>query len=721
MCTQQTYSLCVASMKLWPLAQPLERGHSDWIDIGDKMSMETNLSGRVRNTKLPITSGLLPLYDAVVNSIHAIDEREDAANHVGSIVVEISRDQTQRKLDFDSDRMNRTKSSLGHIRGFKITDDGIGFNDDNMKSFMTLDSDYKASKGGRGVGRLLWLKAFGRVHVGSVFESGNGVRIRREFDFTAHDGVINDTMEQLNGNPVGETVVELDNFEPRYRDNSSKSARVIARGIVEHCLWYFLRPGGAPDISVVDGEDNFSLQEVFEGNMYTDASSETVEVKGTEFELTHVKRRIHSTPTHYISYCADNRLVTEEKLNNRIPGMYGKITDDDGGFAYSCYVSSTYLDEHARPERTGFEIMDSVEGLLGETEISLSDIREVVVGRAKEHLSKYLTRNIDLSKKRVEKFVSEKAPRYRPILSRIPNERLSVDPEISDKELDLLLHGQLKEIESELLSEGHDIMGPRPNEQADVYRERLAKYLQKAEDIKKSDLANYVAHRRVILDLLDRAIRVSLDDGTYAREELIHELIMPMRTDSREVLLDSCNLWIVDERLAFHNYLASDKTLASMPITDSNETNEPDLCALNLFDNPVLAAETDRLPLASIVVVEIKKPMRNDARTGEKHDPVEQALGYLERIRDGKVKTARGRPIPRSEDIPGFCYVLCDLTTSVQKRCKMLGLTRASDGMGYFTYNSNYNAYVEVISYDKLVNAAKQRNRAFFDKLGLPS
>ena len=306
----------------------------------------------------------------------------------------------------------------------------------------------------------------------------------------AQDGVINDTVEQLNGNPVGETVVELDNFEPRYRDNSSKRAQAIARGIIEHCLWYFLRTGGAPDISVVDGEDNFPLQEVFESNMYTDAIPETVEVKGTEFELTHVKRRVHSTPTHYISYCADNRLVTEEKLNNRIPGMYGKITDDNGGFAYSCYVSSIYLDEHARPERTGFEIMDSVEGLFGETEISLSDIREVVVGRAKEHLSEYLTRNIDLAKERVEKFVSEKAPRYRPILSRIPDEQLSIDPEISDKELDLLLHGQLKEIESELLSEGHDIMGPRPNEQADVYRERLAKYLQKAEDIKKSDLAN---------------------------------------------------------------------------------------------------------------------------------------------------------------------------------------------------------------------------------------
>ena len=30
-------------------------------------------------------------------------------------------------------------------------------------------------------------------------------------------------------------------------------------------------------------------------------------------------------------------------------------------------------------------------------------------------------------------------------------------------------------------------------------------------------------------------------------------------------------------------------------------------------------------------------------------------------------------------------------------------------------------AYVEVISFDKLVVAAKERNRAFFDRLGLPA
>jgi hypothetical protein len=113
--------------------------------------------------------------------------------------------------------------------------------------------------------------------------------------------------------------------------------------------------------------------------------------------------------------------------------------------------------------------------------------------------------------------------------------------------------------------------------------------------------------------------------------------------------------------------------------------------------------------------------MRNDAAQGEEKDPIEQALGYLERIRLGKVVTATGRPIPGSEYLPGFCYVLCDLTSTIVQRCKMHDAIRTSDGLGYFFYNKTYGAYVEVISFDRLVNSAKERNKAFFDKLGLPT
>lgn len=194
-----------------------------------------------------------------------------------------------------------------------------------------------------------------------------------------------------------------------------------------------------------------------------------------------------------------------------------------------------------------------------------------------------------------------------------------------------------------------------------------------------------------------------------------------MRRDSNDMLLDSYNLWLVDERLAFHNYLASDKTLNAMPITGDKSNKEPDLCALNVCNNPILVADKQTLPLASITVIEIKRPMRNDARAGEEKDPIEQALGYLNRIRKGKVKTASGRLIPNSEDIPGYCYVISDLTSSIVERCELLDLTIASDHMGYFGFHKKYKAYLEVISYDKLVNAAKERNKAFFDKLGLPT
>jgi len=194
-----------------------------------------------------------------------------------------------------------------------------------------------------------------------------------------------------------------------------------------------------------------------------------------------------------------------------------------------------------------------------------------------------------------------------------------------------------------------------------------------------------------------------------------------MRKDSNDMLQDSYNLWLVDERLAFHNYLASDTTLNAMPITGSDSNKEPDLCALNVCDNPILVSEKQTLPLASITVIEIKRPMRNDAKSGNEKDPIEQTLVYLNRIREGQVTTANGRPIPNSEDIPGYCYVICDLTSSIIGRCKFFDLTVSSDHMGYFGFHKEYKAYIEVISYDKLVNTAKERNRAFFDKLGLPT
>lgn len=50
-----------------------------------------------------------------------------------------------------------------------------------------------------------------------------------------------------------------------------------------------------------------------------------------------------------------------------------------------------------------------------------------------------------------------------------------------------------------------------------------------------------------------------------------------------------------------------------------------------------------------------------------------------------------------------------------------MGLSMTPDKMGFFGYNNHYSAYIEVISFDKLLLEAEQRNKAFFEKLGLPT
>jgi len=674
------------------------------------MSLHTNLKGRLRNTSLPKNHGLMPVFEAVVNSIHSIEEKGNLGKG-GEITLQINRLE-QESLDFD-------KGISPSIIGFTITDNGCGFDNENFISFETLDSDHKIEKGCRGVGRLLWLKAFDSVDISSIFSNDNNIHKHRKFSFDDKFGVYKDTLQDSVIKNTG-TKVELKDFDESYRKSVPTRAESIANQLLEHCLWYFVRSEGTPNIFVRDGAENLSLYKLYDQHMHASAHHERIDILGQDFNLTHIKFRASVNKKHQHALCAANRLVKEDNIQGKIPGLYGKISDETGDFTYTCYVSSSYLDQHVRSERTSFDIAENFDGIFEGTEISLKTIRESVLDRTKEYLKDVLDDNIAAGKNRVDDFIATKAPRYRPIMNYVDESELIVDPDKSDKELELHLHSQWYEVERQLLNEGHNIMQPSSEEHAEEYKDRLKDYLKKAEDLKKSDLANYVSHRKVIIDLLEKSIECQ-SDGKYVKEEMIHELIMPMGKDSDEVFLDSCNLWLVDERLAFHNYMASDKTLTSIPITGDNTTKEPDLLNLTVFDNPLLVNEKSSFPLASITVIEIKRPMRNDMKEGEDKNPIEQCLGYLNRIRNGKAKTKSGLLIPQSQTIPGYCYVICDLTDKMIERCKLAGLTVTADGMGYFGYNKPYETYIEVISFNQLVRAAKERNRAFFDKLGLPT
>lgn len=165
------------------------------------MSMNTYLKGRLRNTPLPRTHGLLPLFEAVVNSVQAVAAMNRGPDY-GEIVVEILR-VPQAALDLEDPKGRRGAPALEPITGFKVTDNGCGFDAKNLQSFETLDSDFKASEGCRGVGRLLWLKAFESVNVASDFEDTAGKAFRRMFTFTAAKGVDSMTVSRADSSWEG--------------------------------------------------------------------------------------------------------------------------------------------------------------------------------------------------------------------------------------------------------------------------------------------------------------------------------------------------------------------------------------------------------------------------------------------------------------------------------------------------------------------------------------
>jgi hypothetical protein len=678
------------------------------------MALTTSLAGRVRNTSLPKSHALLPLLEAVVNGLQAIDERFGEDVGAGHLRVTIERS-GQDELDFGSSGPGRVP--LKPIAGFLVEDNGVGFTPGNMKSFETLDSDYKADMGCRGVGRLLWLKAFDRISVRSAYRDESGDLHARNFRFSVDREV--EHLESTEDFDETGTSVHLDGFKNAFRRNAPKTVDPIAREIFEHCIWYFLRPGGAPEVTVVDGE-TVSLNRLMDDFVFSALATATVEVKGEKFDMVNLCLKSATrnlTPRLY--WCAASRVVSEENLTGKISGLYGKLKDETSTeFTYVCYLSSEYLDTHVRADRTAFDINERADESTLYDEISLEEIRSGVLQEVERLLSAPLAAARDEGRVRVHEFVSKHAPRYRPVLSRLESLGVTVDPSMRDPDLELLLHRNLQKLEADAMAEGQAVFEEAGSVSPEGYQERLQRYLESVSDINQSDLAAYVSRRRVTLDILSKLIRAN-SQARYPREDVIHSLLMPMRTDSNEIGTDASNLWIIDERLAFHDYLASDKTLKSMPITGSESTKEPDILSTRLVGTPVLAAEGERLPLPSIVVVEIKRAMRNDA--SEDRDPIAQSLDYVKRVRNGGVLTASGRPIPASRDSPAFCYILADLTPTLVSRCEYANLRPTHDGLGYFGFNEPAKAYIEVMNFDRLVNAATERNRAFFDKLGLPS
>ncbi len=665
---------------------------------------QINIGRSVKAIPPQNTTAYTPVIEAIVNSIHSIEEsgRKD-----GQITVNIFRSKQKA--------LNLGENASPPIKTIEITDNGIGFNSENRDAFDELYTDKKIDIGGKGFGRLTFLQYFDSVGVSSVFKDANAYKVR-EFAFTgrSNDFIENEKVQKSNDSDTSTKVV-LENLKDEYTGRLNKKLETVARHIFEQLLIFFVNEQyECPQILIHDELDGEISLNDYLGSQdeIKRLATKTIEI-GTgkdkkKFDVD-IFKILYTQTKSSIMLSAHNRVVTKVSLSDFIPEAVEDFTEtylneekenSTRNYSIKTYVRGAYLDDNVSVERGSFHFSrDNENDMLFPH--SQKEIEENASKLVYEEIKDIIVPRQNKKKERIQSYVDTTAPWHKSYVKDLDIDRIPY--KISDVDLEGELQKVKFEKEAVIKARVNKILDTN---EVDKVQEEVQKITEELNDIGKADLAHYVVSRKVVIDLLEKSLKWG-NDKKFEKEKVVHSIIFPMNTDSDRLPYDNHNLWIIDEGLAFSEYVSSDQSL------QKGNDKRPDLL---VYDHAIAVRE-DNVFSNPITIFELKRPQREEY--GKDEDPILQLLEYVEQIRQGKVKNYEGRDIKANGNTPAYVFLVCDLTAKIKKICKQYSLSMSPDQEGYFGYQSGYDTYVQVLSYDKLVKDADQRNKIFFKKLGI--
>ena len=248
----------------------------------------------------------------------------------------------------------------------------MGFTAENYGAFTKCDTTRKLKLGGKGVGRLVWLKAFQKATIKSTFRENGAFRLRN-FDFVLSDDPIRNTKIEDANAEAHETEIRLIGLMPDYRVRLPVRFDTIAHKIVEHLLQFFVLDN-CPRFTLHDEYERSecNLNRLFKRDVRIEQKTVTFSVDSHPFKLRHVRLDSSVESRHQLHFCANDRAVQAEDASPFIPDLHGLLVDGSTGkqFVYAGYVSGILLDQSVLQDRTGFTIPLERTLIKGEKETS---------------------------------------------------------------------------------------------------------------------------------------------------------------------------------------------------------------------------------------------------------------------------------------------------------------------------------------------------------------
>jgi hypothetical protein len=476
--------------------------------------------------------------EGVTNSIHA------GANSI-SVVLWFDR---QPGLFGDE-----VRSVLDRIT---ISDDGEGFTQENLNYFDEICTGHKDDIGGKGVGRLAFLKYANRVEIRSQL-SDELVEFRYTADFKPED------VKKTVSHGLRETSITISDLKEKI---NTQVAKLVNSTCDDLRLLIFLKKQSGQIISIKfthNSKQPFSEDFIFSGKEIEAQKTRSFEVNGEIFDC-YLFRDEAPRKGIVAMLCADEICVEEYLISKRFDIC-----------RYLISITSTYLNRSSNFERQRLEIPKT------ETDVGLvSPIsRETLMPRIHEECLAMINEAAEGDIDAFKLANIDKLQKYYPF---IKVQSLSSDAAMLDADEIVKTYRAQQARREDLLVE--------------ALEEGRSVAFDDISHLASDDLARFIIHRALVIDSLANMPRATA-------EHVLHDAILRRHSDGNDIREN--NVWLVDDKFLSYSSIYSDDTLVKIvrevgEDTESKQNRKPDVAAFYSKDSE---GKPNKL-----VIIEFKKP-----------------------------------------------------------------------------------------------------------------
>lgn len=669
-------------------------------------------------------TALQPIFECFTNALEAIKiKQNNDTSHKGEITIRI--------------HASETTAQSTELNSISITDNGIGFNDEEFKRFNTFKLTNKGFKN-LGSGRIQYVHYFGTTTIKSNFEQ-DGKYFEREFvvskreDFLKRNAIVKHRICKESHQSTSGTTVTFSTILENSGVYNSLNENRLKELILERYIHYFCyNKTKLPDIkldfyvqSVLKGKSTISQEDIPNSDkrkiipiQYSIKSKSGIEKieKTEDFTIDAFKLSNDLLKENKLNLVSKGELIEESEVT--LQSLAGN--DIVKGSKYLFLVSSNYIDDRDTNLRGVLNIptKGSFENDLfaGSEEILVEDIQEEI------------NKSINTMYPEIEEVKQKHQESYEKLKEMfLLNDDTAKDISVSlnDSETDILkkfYEAEAKKTATldasikESIDKVENLDTTSPTYQEDLKRavDDLVKTIPLQN---KRALTHYVARRKLVLELFQKILdseSTKLKSGGRIDEDVLHNLIFQQSTNDPM----NSDLWLVNEEYIYfkgisEGFLGKIELDGLKILKDTLTEEEEEYRKKQGGDAKLKRTDILLFPAESkCIIIELKAPDENVS------EHLNQINRYASLINNLSIDTLQfntfygyliGESIDPDDVIdndsdfvnaPNLGYIFRPFKRIVGKFGRVDG-----------------SLYTEIIKYSTLLERAKLRNKIFIEKL----